>query len=58
MSADSFDVWLTRVETKLDFAIGQGSDHEGRIRLLERKIWMAAGAASAVTALATYVINR
>ncbi|MFI1562214.1 hypothetical protein ACH4ZX_03970 [Streptomyces sp. NPDC020490] len=59
---------LTRVETKLD-GIGQGltelgkdvADHETRIRVLEQKIWRAAGSAAVLATggglLAQYLIH-
>lgn len=33
------------------------ADHETRIRSLERKVWIAAGAASGLTALVTQVLT-
>jgi septal ring factor EnvC (AmiA/AmiB activator) len=59
---------VTRVETKLD-GIAQGltdlgkdvADHETRIRVLEQKIWRAAGSAAVLAAggglLAQYLIH-
>lgn len=41
---------LTRIETKLDTVTTGHGDHETRIRLLERKIWIAAGITGAVAA--------
>ncbi|QWY81843.1 membrane protein [Microbacterium phage Honk] len=38
--------FLTRVEVKLDAVLTRGDDHETRIRSLERKVWLAAGAAA------------
>jgi hypothetical protein len=38
---------LARIETKLDQALTQHSDHETRIRKLERALWTAAGFAAA-----------
>ncbi|WDS52047.1 membrane protein [Microbacterium phage Caron] len=38
--------FLTRVEVKLDTALTRGDDHENRIRALERKVWLVAGAAT------------
>ena len=43
--------FLTRVEVKLDAALTRGDDHEGRIRALERKVWVAAGFAAAAGGL-------
>ncbi|AWY04859.1 hypothetical protein PBI_FLOOF_22 [Microbacterium phage Floof] len=38
--------FLTRVEVKLDAVLTRGDDHEARIRALERKVWLVAGAAT------------
>lgn len=38
---------LVRIETKLDLANASATDHETRIRRLERSMWLAAGAAAA-----------
>lgn len=48
MNGELIEVTLARIETKLDGALTQGVDHEGRIRVLERKVWQAAGLASVV----------
>ena len=45
--ADSVAVILARVEAKLDRLVDDKRDHEDRIRALERKVWAAAGAATA-----------
>lgn len=37
---------LTRIETKLEMWLASHADHESRIRSLERKIWLAMGAAA------------
>ncbi|WDS51658.1 membrane protein [Microbacterium phage Barnstormer] len=38
--------FLTRVEVKLDTVLSGHNDHETRIRALERKVWLVAGAAA------------
>lgn len=38
---------LVRIEIKLDQVIHLGTDHETRIRKLERALWLATGAAAA-----------
>lgn len=38
---------LVRIETKLDAQLTRSGDHEGRLRRLERALWLAAGAATA-----------
>lgn len=54
---------MTRVEVKLDGLMAalspQHSDHEARIRVLEARIWWAAGVASApgILALLTKVLG-
>jgi hypothetical protein len=40
-------VTLARVEGKLDGALASSSDHETRLRKLERAAWMAVGLATA-----------
>lgn len=42
---------LVRIETKLDGVLVRGDDHEGRVRRLERAVWVAAGAGVAGGAL-------
>ena len=34
---------LARIETKLDKALDDLKDHESRLRVLEKKIWLASG---------------
>jgi hypothetical protein len=53
MPDNEFSLSLARLEAKLDvigvkldLMSGTLLDHEGRLRALEKKIWMAAGAAS------------
>lgn len=38
---------LIRLEVKLDLALSNGTDHEARLRRLERALWLATGAAAA-----------
>lgn len=52
------DVALARVDTKLDTGAATMVDHEGRIRVLERKVWLAAGAAGAVSAGLAQFLGR
>jgi hypothetical protein len=42
--------FLTRIEVKLDTSLTRGEDHESRIRGLERKVFVAAGAATVLGA--------
>jgi hypothetical protein len=44
-------VRLTRIEDKLDSALGVQKDHEDRIRGVEQKFWIGTGGVSAVSAL-------
>ena len=39
-------VTLARVEGKLDGALAAGTDHEARLRKLERAAWLAVGIAT------------
>lgn len=43
---------LTEISTKLDGALGQGVDHEARLRALEKSKWLAIGFAAAAGGLA------
>lgn len=46
MHADSaIEVILARIEVKLDRVISDTTDHESRLRRLERLVWGASGAA-------------
>lgn len=49
---------LARIEVKLDQALASTSDHETRIRRLERAIWLAVGFASAGGGAAGAVISK
>lgn len=46
---NAVEILLARLETKLDLALTRGDDHESRIRVLERKVWQAAGVATVVS---------
>jgi hypothetical protein len=46
--AESTAVILARMEVKLDHALANVTDHESRIRVLERKVWIATGVAGGV----------
>lgn len=48
MSTETTDVRLARIETKIDLFLLRSDDHETRLRALERKVWVAAGAATAL----------
>lgn len=47
------EVILARMEVKLDHALTRGEDHETRLRVLEKKVWVASGIAAAVSGLAS-----
>ena len=34
---------LVRIETKLDAALGKQTDHEARLRCVEKRIWLVSG---------------
>lgn len=59
--ADTSAVILARMEVKLDHALANVTDHETRIRVLERKVWgaagIAAGASSAISAALALVLG-
>jgi hypothetical protein len=42
---------MVRIETKLDIALGRQSDHETRLRCLEKRIWFISGGAVLIWAL-------
>jgi hypothetical protein len=51
MATDDFDTnspgaVLARIETKLDKALDDLKDHETRLRVLEKKVWLATGLAA------------
>lgn len=48
---------LARVEVKLDAALAKTDDHEHRLRAVERRLWAAAGAASAAAIAGSQAIN-
>jgi hypothetical protein len=48
MTEESMRDLLIEIKTKLDIALGHLSDHEGRLRDLERTKWLMVGAAAAV----------
>lgn len=62
MTEEALAVKLARIETKLDLALTQQFDHEGRIRKLEKAVWVATGVASAcggaVGALFSQWVNK
>ena len=51
-------VRLARIETKLDASLTTGTDHEARIRRLERVILMATGAAATGGGVAGALFSR
>ena len=51
-------VALARIETKLDSVTTGHTDHETRIRVLERKVWAAAGVAGALAAGGSAAISK
>lgn len=49
MSTDSgVEIVLARIEVKLDRVISDNSDHESRLRRVERLVWAVAGAGTVV----------
>ena len=47
MTIDDIRDLLIEIKTKLDYAITNQTDHETRLRALERSKWVAVGAAAA-----------
>jgi hypothetical protein len=58
---EAIKVSLARIETKLDHSLSDVSDHEDRLRKLERIVWIATGLAAAsggaIGAAATSIIQ-
>lgn len=52
MTPDAIRDLLIEIKTRLDIALVQQADHEGRIRALEKSKWLAVGAAAAAGGLA------
>jgi hypothetical protein len=55
---EEMPVLLARIETKLDMALARSEDHEGRIRKLEKAVWLAAGFAAAGGGLIGTVVTQ
>lgn len=56
---DNLDIErLVRIETKLDIVLAQHTDHEVRLRALERAKWIAAGIAAAGGGAVGTVVTR
>jgi hypothetical protein len=55
---EEMPVLLARIETKLDMALARSDDHEGRIRKLEKAVWLAAGFAAAGGGLIGTVVTQ
>lgn len=49
---------LTRIEVKLDVAVSRTEDHEGRLRRLERALWVATGAAAMTGGLVGSIASK
>jgi hypothetical protein len=54
---ESVAVILARMEVKLDTVLNSVVDHETRIRVLEKKVWTAAGSSAALTAPITFLVS-
>lgn len=48
---------LVRIETKLDAFNERGTDHEARIRRLEKSFWIAVGAAATGGGVASQLLG-
>lgn len=57
MTEETVGERLVRIETKLDGLLSQRDDHERRIRILERRLWLATGASAVLAGGAVQVIN-
>ncbi len=54
----SIDVRLAGMDSKLDVLGLTSSDHETRMRVIERRLWMLAGAAAAVGSAGGSVVSQ
>lgn len=52
MTDESIRDLLIEIRTKVEIIVGQGADHETRIRALEKSKWVAVGAAVAAGGIA------
>lgn len=54
------DIWekLDRIEAQVSGVPAKVEDHESRIRVLERKVWGAAGAAAVFSAAGATAITK
>jgi hypothetical protein len=50
-SINDLRVAIARMEGKLDVLLDSGTDHEARLRKLERLVWTASGAAAVLGAV-------
>ena len=51
-------VILARMEVKLDHSLSQVTDHEARIRVLEKKVWAASGVAALIGSAGAAFITK
>lgn len=58
MDDNKVEIALVRIETKLDASLLQGSDHEARLRRLEKLVYLAAGAAATVGGTAGVIAQQ
>lgn len=49
---ESTAVILARMEVKLDNSLNSLNDHENRLRVLEKKVWVASGGAGLISGVA------
>lgn len=56
MNEEAIRDLLIEIRTKVDMLVTQGTDHETRIRALERVKWLAVGAAGAAGGLAGKIV--
>lgn len=51
MASEAVEVRLARIEEKIDQILKRDSDHEDRIRVLEKLVWRLSGAATGIGGL-------
>lgn len=58
MEQESTDTRLARIETKIDALLSSKADHETRIRAVEKRSWLIAGAAMLLSVFAPGVVKN
>lgn len=57
MNADDREL-LIRVDENVKALLKRGDDHEGRLRVVERRQWEIGGAATVISVLVAYFVKK